>query len=92
LREDYVATKEDAKLSVTELLRRKYIDMTNNGYLDETFDFYSVTLRLQAHERKKIAKNSVLIKLEEEKKKLEEKNKRLEEEMDNLRYMLETDY
>jgi hypothetical protein len=45
--------------------------MTNNGYLDETFDFYSVTLRLQAHERKKIAKNSVLIKLEEEKKKLE---------------------
>lgn len=64
MRDDYLAAKEDARVSVPEALRRKYASMTNADYLNEVFDFYGITLRLQAHEKKKIAKNLVLNHLE----------------------------
>lgn len=34
LREDYLANKEDAKLTVTEVIRRKFAMLTNCDFLD----------------------------------------------------------
>ena len=60
LSEDYVSTKADAKLNLSELIRKKYTALTNSEYLDKTFDFYGMSFRLSGHEKKKIAKNLVI--------------------------------
>ena len=59
MRDDYVITKEDARQTVTDIIKKKYASMTNCEYLERDFDFYGMTFRLQAHEKKKIAKNTV---------------------------------
>jgi ubiquinone/menaquinone biosynthesis C-methylase UbiE len=59
-REDYAKAKEDAKLTVSEIIKKKYGDMTNMDYLDRTFDFYNISFRLQSHEKRKIAKSAIV--------------------------------
>jgi cell shape-determining protein MreC len=88
MREDYVALKEDAKLSVTELIARKYDVLINNQYLDHTFDFYGMSFRLQAHERKKIAKNKALNVLLSQKENLSNQVEQLMQEIDSLKFLL----
>jgi hypothetical protein len=58
-RKEYAKTKELARATLDNLIASKYVTMTNAPYLDQCFDFYSAGIRLQAHERTKIARSVV---------------------------------
>lgn len=46
MRDDYVMSREDAKLTVSDIIKKKYATMTNCEYLERDFDFYALTFRL----------------------------------------------
>ena len=48
-------------MSLNGIIDTKYASMTNHQYLDPLFDFYSAGIRLQAHERTKIARSMVMV-------------------------------
>jgi len=65
-REEYVQAKADAKLTLTDMIKKRHADLANSGFLDRSFDFYGMSFRLQSHEKNKIAKNLVITQLAEE--------------------------
>jgi hypothetical protein len=62
--------------------------MTNAKYLDQTFDFYGGGIRLQAHERTKIARSIVMKQMEIDVEKEAEKAQLLENEIDALQLLV----
>jgi hypothetical protein len=48
------------------MIGQKYATLTNGQYLDKAFDFYSSGIRLQAHERTKIARSVILRNIEKD--------------------------
>jgi chromosome segregation ATPase len=84
-REDYARAKEDAKLTVSDIIRKKYGDINNIEYLDRSFDFYNISFRLQAHEKRKIAKAAIVKYLEEDRDRLQAQNVQLLSEIELLK-------
>lgn len=83
-RKEYAKTKELARLSLDGLIDSKYATMTNSQYLDATFDFYGAGIRLQAHERTKIARSIVMKQMEREVSDEIDRAQLLESEIDAL--------
>jgi len=84
-----VQDKADAKLTVTELIRKKHAALTNHEYLDKAFDFYGMSFRLQGHEKTKLAKGLVITHLSHENATLKEQTEQLRQEIDAIQMILE---
>jgi hypothetical protein len=75
-RKNYAVTKELARASLGDLIKSKYQGgMRNAQMLSEPLNFYSCSLRLQAHERKKLVRDHMLMAMENE---MEAENEKVE--------------
>ena len=45
-RKEYAENKDLAKASLDDMISSKYSKLSNNKYLNKTFDFYGMSLRL----------------------------------------------
>lgn len=87
-RKEYAKTKELARMSLNDLIGSKYTSMTNAVMLDQSFDFYSAGIRLQAHERTKISRSIVIQQMEKDVKEEAQKAELLENEIEALYLMV----
>ncbi len=63
-RKNYASTKELARASLGDLIKNQYKTLNNGQLLNQAFDFYSCGIRLQAHERKKLFRDHMLMAME----------------------------
>lgn len=88
VRKEYAAKKELARASLDTIIAERYKTLTNGPFLHGVFDFYGIGIRLQGHERTKIAKSIVFQSYEGERELNLERIKQLEDEVDMLADML----
>jgi hypothetical protein len=77
-----------AKASLDTIIGERYKTLTNGPFLDKTFDFFGIGIRLQGHERTKIAKSVVFINYENERVTNLDRIKQLEDEVEMMSTMI----